>query len=581
MGTMLQLPLLYMEFRAYPGLRAVMTVAVVLLCVLPPGRKLALWAASRLKQLSARPVWAAVMLIAVALAVTAGLAFKRGLPLPSVHDEFSYLLGADTFAHGRLTNPTPPGWQHFESMHILVKPSYNSKYPPGQAMTLAAGQVLTGEPVFGLWLATAGACLLAWWMLRAFVPSHWALLGALMLAIHPQMLEWAHRYWGGTVAVLGGLLLLGGFARILNRMADQFPGTALRSIDAVWAALGMLILANSRPFEGAVLALLLAFWFVAALWRTRIALTLAWRRIFAPAAIVLAMGMGWMGYYNWRVTGDPLRLPYQEHQQQYAAVPLFIFQKAPHPPTYRHRELEKFQVVEQGFWYARYDSWPKLRAEALANLRRMYDGAFRAVSTEAQDWHVSSLILPLIALPWLLRSDRRLRWLLAVLLIFAAALLSETFMYPHYAAPVAGVLMAILAICLAWLWRGGGKRRVLAIVVMATYVLYAGHWWIGFLNMPQDSLAISRASVMNHFRQMPGQHLVVIRYSETHNVHQEWVYNGADLPNEKVIFAREMDEPSMQRLLAAYPQHQVWLLEPDGGGLLPAGPTTAPSPTQP
>ncbi len=131
-----------------------------------------------------RPRVALLLCSGLSLILNLSVSWGVHWPQPAVQDEFSYLLAADTFASGRLTNPPHAMAEFFETFHVLERPTYQSKYPPGQGLALAFGQLLTGEPIVGAWLSMAAASAAICWMLQGWVPRRWALVGGLLTALH-------------------------------------------------------------------------------------------------------------------------------------------------------------------------------------------------------------------------------------------------------------------------------------------------------------------------------------------------------------------------------------------------------------
>jgi hypothetical protein len=501
-------------------------------------------------RLAERKALALVAVFFIVIGVRLALLRQLPLPVPGIHDEFSYLLLGDTLAHGRLANPPHPMWISFESFHVNWFPTYSSKYPPGQGAVLALGRLL-GHPWIGVLLSAAAMCASILWMLQAWLPARWAFLGAALVALKFGIASyWINSYWGGAVAATGGALVLGAMPRIVRRA---------RALDALLLGLGITILANSRPYEGLLFCIPVACWF---LWwfagktkspvspRTRIV------RILAPLAVVLLLTATFIGYYNWRLTGNALLFPHVLNTRTYRTTGLFLWDHPEDPLEYHNQQFEDF-----------YNGWEREDYKnTWAGVRKVTAEKLDRIGSTYFSWG-ALLLLP--GLPFVF-FDRKMRLPIMIFLMGAVGCLALIWSFPHYASPLTCVIFLLLVQAI---------RHLRTIRLAGRPLGLALSWAIFYLLATDVSSSVShrvcdplqwtcqgdpsRAAIAKTLLNTPGKHLIMVRYEEDHNLHDEWVYNGAEIDTAKVLWAREVDPAQNAKLFDYFKGRQIWLVEPD------------------
>lgn len=345
---------------------------------------------------------------------------------------------------------------------------------------------------------------------------------------------------------------------------------SLRGRDALLMAAGAVILAITRPYEGMLLCLAVAAALAHWVWKRRPEGKLVLRAA-GPSLLLIACGATWMGYYDFRVFGNPTTLPYTVNRANYALAPYYVWQRPRPAPAYHHAEMRRFYEIDELQDYYRVHSWSGFPVMTLVKALRgilFFSGV--------------ALIPPLFMLPWALR-DRRIRFLVVCLLVLAAGMAVEIYLFPHYLAPFTAVFYAVGLQSMRHLsqFRPGDQPvgKAMTRFAVAICILMAGirvfdrqlgcpvpgypvsTWicnWFG-----PDHFVPERVRVEEGLARNPGGQLAIVRYSATHDPINEWVYNGADIDGSKVIWARGMDDASDQELIRYYGSRKAWLIRPD------------------
>jgi hypothetical protein len=516
------------------------------------------------RRLDRRPMASLMLVGACALALRALLIPFIGGMQPIAADETSLLLQASTLVSGRLTNPHPPGGD-FESVFVLLSPTYASMYPVLRSLPLAVGDILFHAAWPGVWLSMAGLAMSIHWMLSGWMKVRYAFVGAMLVVLSYGLYSyWINSAFGPAFTAFGGALVLGAYPR-LTTGPTLSAGCAL--------GVGVLVLMTTRPFEGLMFSapfavgLLVRFLKAPSPGRGR------WLVAGAGAAVFVAFGLVITAADDLAVTGDWREAPYSLYRRTTAETQPFFHQGLQARPPARYFATRWF--LDRETLTMRHASWVANLIGAQWTRWPMYANVYLGAA------FIGPFALGVFAL-------RRQVVVIASGASLAAGLAIETFALGYYAAPAMGLVMLCVMTGLESLrsWRpqerpvGRSLARWLPLCPCLALLLptwssltrsppfedFDGHLEQACCWIRPRSIHVSVDDLLDRF---PGPRIVVADTGPTWPRGQMIVFNPADIAAARSIWVNQ-DAALNPATFARYPGRRIWRLTwtKDGGACL-------------
>jgi len=440
-------------FHAYPWPVRIGMLAP-LLALLPPVARAVSRAVERVRRMPRRARgWVALAVAVLSMTYLFASGVGQGVRLvPTVKDEYSYLLQARMLSTGRLWLPRHPLADFFETTAVMTDPVYASVYPPGTALLLAPGAALDW-PHWVIPMLLTGAAIAMLFLVVAALADPWCGLAAALMAVGSGMLQavW-HDAMAQVPAMLFGLLIVWCFVHCAGRKRG-IGWAALLGAAAGWA----LII---RPQDAVCYLLPVAIALLMAIWRRpRHALFAA-----VVAALAASPFLALQAVTNKGVTGRWTDFPHNYYHRRDLPNLGYGFhdrdQQDVKPASVSPQKQAEFEAEQAGL--------RTLDARNHGDWLHLWNRRLPALLDATLPDPFLAAFLPV----GFLAMRRRYRWVLALTpVLFIVVYLPWPFILAHYPLPVMPGVLLLVLLGMRGIERHAGQRRSIVTALLALMVV--------------------------------------------------------------------------------------------------------------